>query len=79
MALPNELYNAKFAEYLESIKILYLVDDKFQMLCDDYCNNKISSEKLSKKLEKSLTQKIKLENLSIELEDEILFYVIRKM
>jgi hypothetical protein len=49
MSLPNELHNAKFAEYIESIKIMYLVDDRFKMVCDDYCISKINAEKFRKK------------------------------
>ena len=54
MAVPKELYNAKFVDYIESLKILYLVDDKFKMVCDDYCANKLRAEKFRKKFEKSL-------------------------
>jgi len=78
MCLPNELYNAKFAEYIESLKILYLVDDKFKTMCDDYCNSKVNSEKYRKKFEKDFRHKLEYENLSKELEEEILIYLIRK-
>jgi hypothetical protein len=79
MSLPNELYNAKFAEYIESLKILYLVDDEFKMMCDDYCDSKINTEKYYKKFEKDLHYKLEYENLSKELEEEILIYLIRKV
>ncbi|WP_264537330.1 hypothetical protein [Flavobacterium sp. N1736] len=78
MSLPNELYNAKFAEYIESVKILYLVDDKFKTMCDDYCNSKMNTEKYRKKFEKDFRHKLEYENLSKELEEEILIYLIRK-
>lgn len=79
MSIPEELYNAKFAEFMESIKILYLIDDRFKMMCDDYCHSKIKTEKLKKKFEKSFNQKLKSENLSKELEEEILFYLLKKV
>lgn len=79
MSIPEELYNAKFAEFMESIKILYLIDDKFKTMCDDYCQSKIKTEKLKKKFEKSFNQKLKSENLSKELEEEILFYLLKKV
>jgi hypothetical protein len=79
MSVSEELYNAKFAEFMESIKILYLIDDKFKMMCDDYCHSKIKTEKLKKKFEKSFNQKLKSENLSKELEEEILFYLLKKV
>ena len=77
MALPNELYNAKFAEYIESLKILYLVDDKFKTICNDYCVSKAKAEKYKKKFEKDFRHKLEFENLSKELEEEILIYLIR--
>lgn len=78
MSLPNELYNSKFAEYIESLKILYLVDDKFKTMCDDYCVSKVNTEKYRKKFEKDFRHKLEYENLSKELEEEILIYLIRK-
>lgn len=78
MSLPNELYNAKFADYLDSLKILYLVDDKFKVICDDYCKSKMNAEKYKKKFEKDFLHKLESENLSKELEEEILIYLIRK-
>jgi len=77
MALPDELYNAKFAEYIESIKIMYLVDDRFKNICDDYCTSKINTEKYKKKFEKDFRHKLEYENLSKELEEEILFYIVK--
>jgi len=77
MALPDELYNAKFAEYIESIKIMYLVDDRFKTICDDYCTSKINTEKYKKKFEKDFRHKLEYENLSKELEEEILFYIVK--
>ncbi|WP_133506928.1 hypothetical protein [Flavobacterium chryseum] len=78
MSLPNELYSAKFADYLDSLKILYLVDDKFKVICDDYCKSKVNTEKYKKKFEKNFHNKLQSENLSKELEEEILIYLIRK-
>ena len=79
MSIPEELYNSKFAEFMESIKILYLVDDRLKTICDDYCHSKVRTEKLKKKFEKSFNQKLKSENLSKELEEEILFYLLKKV
>lgn len=79
MSVPDELYNAKFAEFMESIKILYLVDDKFKTICDEYCISKTQTVKVQKRFEKNFNQKLKLENLSKELEEEILFYILKKV
>ncbi|WP_337966351.1 hypothetical protein [uncultured Flavobacterium sp.] len=78
MSIPNELYNVKFADFIESIKIWYLVDDKFKMICDDYCSNKMVTEKQKRKIEKIFSQKLKSENLSKELEEEILIYLLKR-
>lgn len=77
MSVPKELYNTKFVDYLESLKILYLVDDRFKTICDDYCISKMKTEKYKKKVEKDFYHKLEYENLSKELEEEILIYLIR--
>jgi len=79
MSIPKELYMMKFAEFMESVKILYLVDDKFRTICDEYCNNKAKTEKFKKKFEKYFYQKLQAENLSKEFEEEILLYVLRRV
>lgn len=79
MSLPKELYNSKFAEYIESIKIMYLVDDRFKVICDEYCESKLNSEKFEKKIKKNFQNKLKHENLSKELEEEILFYLVKNL
>jgi hypothetical protein len=77
MSIPNELYNTKFAEYIESINIWYLVDDRFKLICDDYCDSLLSTALYQKRFEENFNQKLKYENLSKELEEEILFYIVR--
>lgn len=78
MSVPKELYNVKFVEYNESLKILYLVDDDFKSICDEYCKSKLRAEKFKRKFEKNFKHKLEYENLSKELEEEILIYLIRK-
>lgn len=77
MPVPDELYNVKFADYFELIKVLYFSDDRFRTICDDYSNSKINGEIYKKKFEKYLRHNLESENLSKELEEEILFYIIR--
>ncbi len=79
MSIPDELYTAKFAEYFDSIKIFYLVDDRFKIICDEYCASKKNAEKYREKIEKKFYQRIKSENLAKELEEEILIYLFRKL
>lgn len=78
MSIPKELYNLKFAQYMESIKILYLTDDRFKSLCQEYCNSKIDMENHKTKMIKTFASRIKAENLVVELEEEIVIYLIRK-
>lgn len=78
MPLPDQLYNSRFAQYIESIKVMYLVDDSFKTICDEYCQNEMSIENYDKKIGKQLRHKLEAENLSKELEEEILFYIVRK-
>lgn len=77
MSLPDELYNVKFAEYFESMRKMYLLDDRFKNMCDDYCNSIVNAEIYKKKLEKNFRQQLECENLAKELEEEILFYIVR--
>jgi hypothetical protein len=79
MAIPKELYTKKFAEYSTSIKILYLIDDTFKMICDEYCESVQKSEKFKNKIEKNFQNVLEFKNLSNELEEEILFYLINKL
>ncbi|BDU27397.1 MULTISPECIES: hypothetical protein [unclassified Flavobacterium] len=77
MTVPEELYNIKFAEYFESMKVLYLTNDKFRTICDDYCSNVVNAQVYKKRFEKNFRRKLECENLSKELEEEILFFMIR--
>jgi hypothetical protein len=79
MSLPGELYTVKFAEYMQSIKFFYLTDERFKAICDQYCDSKSNTLKYRKKITKYFNRQIKYENLSHELEEEILIYLIRKI
>ncbi len=79
MSLPKELHSSKFEQYMESIKIMYLIDDRFKMICDQYCVSKMKAERNKQKSEKYLCQQLENENLSQELEEEILFYIIKNI
>jgi hypothetical protein len=79
MFLPNDLYNEKFSEYIESIKTMYLIDEQFRTICDEYCLSKLNTKKYKEKFEKDFRHALKNENLSRELEEEILIYIIKKI
>jgi len=79
MSLPKDLQNEKFAQYKESIIVLYLADDRFRMICDEYCSIKENVRKIKKKINQDFSSRVRNENLSAELEEEILFYIINRM
>ncbi|WP_246236331.1 hypothetical protein [Flavobacterium ajazii] len=64
---------------MESIKIMYLIDDRFKMICDQYCVSKMKAERNKQKSDKYLYQQLENENLSQELEEEILFYILKNI
>ncbi|RED23263.1 hypothetical protein BD847_2311 [Flavobacterium cutihirudinis] len=78
MALPDELYNVKFAEHFESIKKMYLQDDRFKVICDNYCESIANAQIYKRKFESNFQKNQDFENLAVELEEEIRFYIIRK-
>ena len=76
--LPISLNISRFAEYVETIKMLYQVDDDFKNLCDDYLISKKSLEKFRKKSLENRQQALEYQRLSRELENEMLEYVIKR-
>jgi len=75
MPIPRELNTAQFAEHMDDIRILYLADEDFKSLCDDYCTVNISLEKFNGTSAKDLQRQLEYKHLSVELENEILNYV----
>lgn len=77
MALPEELYNIRFAGYFESIKELYQADERFRAICDEYCSAISKGGQYARRMERNLRLKAESDTLSRELEEEILFYIVR--
>lgn len=75
MTIPKALYTEKFEKIMESIIILYLADDEFKTICDDYCISKMNIEKYKEKLEEDTQCKSDYESVSRELEEDILRFV----
>lgn len=75
MSVPKALYIDKFEKFMESIIVLYLADDEFKTICDDYCTSKINIEKYKKKSEEDSRCKSDYESLSLELEEDIIRFV----
>jgi len=77
MSIPEKLYSEKLSSYQESIEVLYLVNDDFKSMCDDYCCSKLNVEKYTKKIQENFHLKAEYENLTKELEDEILLFILK--
>ena len=75
MSIPVELNAAQFVEHLNAIKTLYVADDDFKSLCDDYCTVITSLEKFKGNSAKDRQRELEYKHLSVELENEILSYV----
>lgn len=74
MPIPRELNTAQLAEHMDAIRTLYLTDDDFKSLCDDYCTVTTDIEKF-KSNPRDLPRELEYKHLSVELEKEILYYV----
>ena len=76
--LPHDLNISKFAEYLDTIKMLYEVDDDFKSLVDDYLDSKKNFEKFKDQSFETKQLKQEFKRLSQNLEKEILEYVLKR-
>ena len=77
MAIPNALNIASFADYMETIKTLYEVDDDFKTLCDDFVTCKVKIDVYKSKSLDNLRSELEFQQMSFELEKEIIEYVKR--
>ena len=75
MPIPQALNIIPFTEHLETIKMLYMADATFKTLWDDYCTTKINSEKFRWRLLEDIRSELEYEELSMDLEKEILEYL----
>ena len=75
LMIPPDFKIPPFAEYLETIKMLYRVDDDFKTLCDDYVTSKANEEKLKSFELADKQSENEYRQLSRDLEKEILDYV----
>ena len=79
MSIPKKLYSEKLFVFEQSIKVLYLVDEDFKNMCDDYCCSKGNIEKYSHLIKTDFQMKVEYENLAKELEEEIILYIKKNM
>lgn len=73
--IPSALNIATFAEYIETIKMLYRVDEDFRILCDDYATSKMNTEKFKGLAFNDRVSELDYQQLSLDLEKEIIDYV----
>jgi hypothetical protein len=76
--IPQALNTAQFAQYIETIKMLYHVDDDFKTLCDDYLISKTSLEEFKERSIEDRQRELEYKRLSRELEKEIVEYVTKR-
>ena len=72
---PLILIIEQFPEHIEMIQTLYLADDDFRTLCEDYFTSKMAVEKLKGKVLDDLKGELEYMHLSSTLENEILEYI----
>jgi hypothetical protein len=75
MAIPESLNIDQFSKYMKSIRVLYMSDEDFRNLCDDYNMSKVNIEMYKGKLQEDIQRRLEFENLSQDLEKEILRYL----
>ena len=73
--IPPALNIPQFADYLETIKMLYRMDDDFKTLCDDYNTSRMNMEKFKELAMEENESAFEYKQLSRDLEKEILDYV----
>jgi hypothetical protein len=76
--IPKALNVSQFAEYIETIKVLYQVDEDFKLLCDDYNRSKLTFEEFKDKSLETNQMKREYKSLFRDLEKEILDYVAKR-
>jgi hypothetical protein len=77
-ALLN-LILAHFPDYAEKIRILYLADDEFKSLCEDFLTSKMALEKSTGKISNDQQLESEYRQLMVELEKEIINYIKKKL
>jgi hypothetical protein len=77
MHTPLNLVILNFFEYRDTIKSLYLNDDDFKTLCEDYYTSRINMEKFKSRLLQERNRELEFEELSLKLEIEILDFIKR--
>jgi hypothetical protein len=78
MNILTAMESNKFKHYLGVISDLYKVDDDFRTMCDDYCQNRLNIDKLKRKCLETRVRQLECQELSMDLAEEILEYVINR-
>ena len=78
MNITTAMESNKFKHHLGIISELYELDDEFRSLCDDYCQNRLNIDKLKRKCLETRVRQLECEELSIDLAEEIIEYVINR-
>jgi hypothetical protein len=65
----------QFPKHADIIQVLFLADDDFRTLCEDYYISKMRAEKLKGKILEDLHGELEYLDLSSTLEKEIIEYI----
>ena len=71
MPVSHVLNTEPFIEHMETIELLYSVDDGFKSLCDDYCNSMMNIQKWKNKLIENKQRELDYKQLLLDLEKEL--------
>ncbi|HEX6194198.1 MAG TPA: hypothetical protein VFZ42_17615 [Chitinophagaceae bacterium] len=77
MSIPAALNTSAFLDHIDTIRMLYEVDEDFKTLCDDYSTSLHNVEKFKGETLHNLRSELEYQQLTIDLQKEILEYVKR--
>lgn len=75
----SKVYNViPLAEHLDTIKVLYVTDENFRTLWDDYHTSKINLKKSRERSLEEMRSELEYQQLADDLEAEIITYLNNK-
>lgn len=75
MPLSKVLNIIPLAEHLEMIKVLYVTDENFKTLWDDYHTSKVNLKRSRERSLEEMRSELEYQQLADDLEAEILAYL----
>jgi hypothetical protein len=78
MSSPLSHIISQLPEHGETIRILYLVDEDFRTLCEDYYTSKMHMEKYKDEMIANRHRELEYRQLTSSLENEIIEYITNR-